>query len=527
MVSELVLQTSMADSSSSANSSSSSATPVLPLNTMVHMLTIKLTSSNYLLWRNQFIPLLTSQQLFGFLDGTITVPKLTVTDPDGVTKPNPGYNSWLQTDQMLLSLLYSSLTEEFMGEVLGLQHSHEAWRVLEASFSNRSKTRELQIKDELQMMQRGSRSIAEFSRLFKGLCDQLAAIGRPVDDTDKVHWYLRALGPDYKIFSTTMMSQLPLPSFSDVVPKALSHEIFAKSVNQLPSNSAYYAHQTPKFTGVKKWKSRPSTPSTATVHKKPSSTVYCQLCDKEGHLAKRCWSFLKMKKQQSANLAEAFSACSIQELNNPEWFPDSGATSHMTNTTEILDDSDAYTGNERVMVGNGQSLPISHVGSVTTVAPHCSIPLSNVLVVPGIQKNLISINCAECIPSSPSNNSCASLTSPSSLNSPCLPCSDAPGFLSSPSSQVPEPVLSSTTSTDAASLSEPQVTAIMPSHPPVSSNHHPMITRGKAGIVKPRSHHAMTVVSSNQFIQALLATKEPKAKIKVLWEKRKGSQPAR
>jgi hypothetical protein len=72
-------------------------------------------------------------------------------------------------------------------------------------------------------MQRDSRSIVEFSQLFKGLCDQLAAIGRPIDDTDKVHWYLRALGPDYKIFSTTMMSQLPLPSFSDIVPKALSH----------------------------------------------------------------------------------------------------------------------------------------------------------------------------------------------------------------------------------------------------------------------------------------------------------------
>ena len=72
-------------------------------------------------------------------------------------------------------------------------------------------------------MQRGSRSIDEFSQFFKGLYDQLAAIGRPVDGIDNVHWYLQALRPDYKIFSTTMMSQLPLPSFSDVVPKALSH----------------------------------------------------------------------------------------------------------------------------------------------------------------------------------------------------------------------------------------------------------------------------------------------------------------
>ena len=55
-------------------------------------------------------------------------------------------------------------------------------------------------------MQRGSKSVAEFSRLFKGLCDQLAIIGRPFNNLDKVHWFLRALSPDYKIFSTTMLS---------------------------------------------------------------------------------------------------------------------------------------------------------------------------------------------------------------------------------------------------------------------------------------------------------------------------------
>ncbi|RVW97500.1 hypothetical protein CK203_026198 [Vitis vinifera] len=53
--------------------SSSSSSPLL-LNTMVHMLTIKLTSSNYFLWKNQFIPLLTSQDLLGFLDGSVLAP---------------------------------------------------------------------------------------------------------------------------------------------------------------------------------------------------------------------------------------------------------------------------------------------------------------------------------------------------------------------------------------------------------------------------------------------------------------------
>ena len=48
-----------------------------------------------------------------------------------------------------------------MSEVLGLRHSHEAWRALEVSFSSRLKTCELQLKDELQLMQRGFQSIAE------------------------------------------------------------------------------------------------------------------------------------------------------------------------------------------------------------------------------------------------------------------------------------------------------------------------------------------------------------------------------
>lgn len=62
-------------------------------------------------------------------------------------------------------------------------------------------------------MQRGSQTVAEFSRKFKGLCDKLVAIGRLIDNMDKVHWFLRALGADFKIFFTTMLSHfryLPL-----------------------------------------------------------------------------------------------------------------------------------------------------------------------------------------------------------------------------------------------------------------------------------------------------------------------------
>ncbi|KAL6325439.1 hypothetical protein AAG906_023284 [Vitis piasezkii] len=276
----------MVDSASSSSS--------LPLNTMVHMLTIKLTSSNYLLWKNQFVPLLASQDLFGYLDGSIRAPSATILAADGTTKSNPAYTSWLHTDQTLLSLLYSSLTEESMSEVLGLHHSHEAWHALEVSFSHRSKTREL-----------------------------------------------------------------PLLSFP--VPS----KVFV--INWLRSVVPLMTHI--KFTGAKKGKNQPPTSSSSSANSKSSSTVHYQLCDKDGHLAKCCWSFLKLKKKQSANIAEAFSSCSIQDLNDSEWFPDSGATSHMTSDTEVVDQPALYSGNERVMVGNGQSLAISHTGSISSLIP--------------------------------------------------------------------------------------------------------------------------------------------------------------
>jgi hypothetical protein len=104
--------------------------------------------------------------------------------------------------------------------------------------------------------------------------------------------------------------------------------------------------------GVKKWKPRPFRSSTTSINTKSSSTssIYFQLCDKEGNLAKSCWNVLKLKKKQSANLVEAFFVCSIQDLNNPEWFLDSSATSHTKNNSDNLEVPTTYSSNERVMV---------------------------------------------------------------------------------------------------------------------------------------------------------------------------------
>jgi hypothetical protein len=79
---------------------------------------------------------------------------------------------------------------------------------------------------------------------------------------------------------------------------------------------------------------------------------------------------LKLKKKQSGNIIEAFSTCTVQDLNNHEWFPNSGTTCHIANNSDNLDESTVYVINKSVLVGNiGQSLSISHKGFVSNIVP--------------------------------------------------------------------------------------------------------------------------------------------------------------
>ena len=211
------------------------ASTPLPYSTLVHMLTIKLTPLNYLLWRNQVETLLRSQNLFGFVDGSSTPENSPDQDAAAQEKAAASLAAWNAQDQQLLSLLLSSLSEEAMTEVLGCTTTQTVWNVLEVAYVHHSKAREIQMKDALQSLRRQDRTVVDFAKQFKGYCDQLTAIGCPVTNVDQVHWFLRGLGSAFSTFSLSQMKVDPLPQFRDVQAKAESFEIFLKSLNTVPT----------------------------------------------------------------------------------------------------------------------------------------------------------------------------------------------------------------------------------------------------------------------------------------------------
>lgn len=53
----------------------------------------------------------------------------------------------------------------------------------------------------------------------------------------------------------------------------------------------------------------------------------------------------------------------MTEQSGEDWYADSGASAHVTNSTAHLQQSQPYKGNDSVMIGDSSFLPITHTGS--------------------------------------------------------------------------------------------------------------------------------------------------------------------
>lgn len=77
------------------------------------------------------------------------------------------------------------------------------------------------------------------------------------------------------------------------------------------------------------------------------------------------------------------------------WFPDSGASYHVTNASQNIQQTTPFEGPDQIFIGNGQGLHIHSSGSSyfpSHSKPNTLLALHNLLLVPSITKNLISVS---------------------------------------------------------------------------------------------------------------------------------------
>lgn len=74
-----------------------------------------------------------------------------------------------------------------------------------------------------------------------------------------------------------------------------------------------------------------------------------------------CWNIFDYLYQRHET-AQAFATLSLNGSTDDAFYVDFGATSHIINDPDRLQNSKTYKGHDSIFVGNGDALPISHDG---------------------------------------------------------------------------------------------------------------------------------------------------------------------
>ena len=218
-------QTTGAIVSSSTASIMTSTTPA----TLASAITVRLSRTNFLLWKSQVVPTLRGAGLYGYLDGTQKAPSTTIVEGTGDAEhqvPNPAYTRWYLQDQSILGGLRSSMTEDVLAQITREETSADAWNSLHAMFSAQNQGNAIGIRTQLATCRRHDMPASDYYHKMVSMADTLANIGQPLKDADLISYILAGIGPAYNdLFSAvTILSNTRAVSLSEFYSYLLAHE---------------------------------------------------------------------------------------------------------------------------------------------------------------------------------------------------------------------------------------------------------------------------------------------------------------
>ena len=408
-------------SSSSSHDAISTGNTIISIN-IAAQAPLKLTATNYRSWKLQFHTLLVGFDLMGFVDGKHPCPTETITTGDA-TMPNPAHRLWLRQDQLLLNAILGSLSPSIIPFIASAKTAHDAWVALANTYAKPSRGHIMHLKSVLTNITKGTQSITEYLQHAKSIADELAMLDAPENSEDLTVKILNGLGDEFKDISSAVRARDSAISFEELHEKLLNSEALLKQestrIHQLPITANFaakpyqpnqnrnYSRNSPQHsarpgsTAAGQFSRSQTAPNLSNSASRSGPRPYrgfCQLCGEQGHTTKRCATFnvsptlaqsqpapSRPQWQPRANFAAPHSTM-------PEWLLDSGASHHVTSDLNNLSLHSPYSGSDDIMIGDGSGLPITHSGSLHLPTKSSSFLLSDVLCVPTMKQNLISVS---------------------------------------------------------------------------------------------------------------------------------------
>ncbi|GKC84607.1 nucleotide-binding alpha-beta plait domain-containing protein [Tanacetum coccineum] len=323
-----------------------------------------LSPTNYGYWKTMIEPFLITNNLMGYVDGSIPCPSKTLSVTDGATIPkeNPNYPIWVSNDAHVRMLIISTISEASFSHVQGIT-SRDLWLSLEKAYAPHSISREYTLKTQLLRIEmHGDETSDAYLNSAQEYADALAAIGEPVKDKDLVMLVVSGLREEYNGLKTTITARQSPTAFSELHALLSDHDYMLGKTHALaPSITSSFAANYAV-----------GSPSMPEARQAQLSDLTAQLSDLGFQVSpiapsgpQAFYGVRPSNNNRNNNNNNSGNRNNSRGNNNNR----GRANSHVTPDLEAMDNSEAYYGDDALHVGNGKGLPILHIGSSKVYSP--------------------------------------------------------------------------------------------------------------------------------------------------------------
>jgi hypothetical protein len=188
----------------------------------------KLTRQNHAMWSAQVLATLRGARLERYVNGKAIAPAAEVEEKkaDGKTimASNPAYEEWFAADQQVLGFLLSSLSRDILAQVAISRTSAEAWKVISDMFVSHTRARTTNVRLALATTKKENMTVAQYYSKMKGLADEMAAAGKPLDDEELVMYICNGLDLEFNPLVSALVTRIEPVTPVELYSQLLSFE---------------------------------------------------------------------------------------------------------------------------------------------------------------------------------------------------------------------------------------------------------------------------------------------------------------
>lgn len=328
------------------------------------------------------------------------------------SKTNPEYLTWFRQDQILISAILGSCSETIQPTISSAETTLQAWERLNASYTSASRSQIISLKSRLAKNPKGNRTVTEFLQDMKSIADDPALAQSDTTDEDLTMKILSNLGDDYKsIIAVIKIRETPM-SYPELFDKLVDYERSLKEAETAPaiatvnytqrhpaSRTQTRSFNDPRFSRSNNMQPKPNRSQWSPNYQSGGTRTnrnptYCHYCNIPGHETKDCRKLAQFLKEYNVSVNPptnpiANTTMARTTAPTPAWMFDTGASHHVTADRSSLHTMSEYGGPDEIVLGNGKTLSISHVGHSKLPTSTRTLSLNNVLYVPTLRNNLV------------------------------------------------------------------------------------------------------------------------------------------